>query len=230
MSSGYSVSLFTDWRTPVFNQVWRKRCVIAGTATTSAEPDFFGATPAARPLHPIARLSAANCTEQLGVSGPWYARLPHFRLEYTPSAGAELQSEYLLPRQHAQAALEAIARLSDHIAPALQISEVRTVAADELWMSPCYRQACVAIHFTWQPDWPAVRQILPRIEAALAPLNARPHWGKLFTVTHADLRARYERLPDFQALLQTFDPAGKFRNAFLDRYIFDAPSSDGPVD
>ena len=218
-ASAYSVSLFTDWRRANFNQVWLKRRVADGEAF-ELKPELFGARLAARKLHPIGELSAENCTEQLGARGPWHERLPHFRLAFTPSSGEELQTEYLVPRQHALAALRAIERVSQSITPLLMISEVRTIAADNLWMSPCYRQACVAIHFTWKQDWPAVRNLLPLIEAELAPLQARPHWGKLFTMPAARVQALYEKLPEFQQLLRDYDPQGKFRNAFLDSYIF----------
>jgi xylitol oxidase len=216
----YSVSLFTDWRSSAINQVWLKRLAPDGTSV-KAEPELFGAKLATTKLHPIAALSAENCTEQLGVCGPWFERLPHFRMDFTPSSGEELQSEYLIPRQHAFAALLVIEGIRDHIAPLLLISEVRTIAADNLWMSPCYKQACVAVHFTWKQDWEAVRNVLPMIEAALAPFDARPHWGKLFTISYARLQTLYERLPDFQKMLQHYDPEGKFRNVFLDTYIFE---------
>ena len=222
VSSAYSVSLFTDWRSARFNQVWFKRRVADDTAF-ELEPELFGATPATRQRHPIASLSAINCTAQMGQHGPWHERLPHFRMDYTPSSGEELQTEYLVPRQHAFAAFRAIDRLHEHVAPLLQISEVRTIAADDLWMSPCYQQDCVSIHFTWKKNWPAVRQLLPVIEEQLAPFKARPHWGKLFTISPAQLQSLYEKLPDFQQLLRTHDPEGKFRNAFLDTYIFGAP-------
>ena len=221
VSSAYSISLFTDWQSRRFNQVWLKRRVTDGAAVT-VEAEWFGARKATRPRHPIEGLPAENCTEQLGIPGPWHERLPHFRLEYMPSSGEELQSEYMVPRRHAVAALRAIDRLRDHVAPLLQVSEVRTMAADDLWMSPCYGQDCAGIHLTWLQDWPAVRQVLPLIEAELAPLDARPHWGKLFTMSPARLQSLYERLPDFQRLLQDYDPRGKFRNAFLDKYIFGA--------
>ena len=219
VSSAYSVSLFTDWQAAVFNQVWLKRRAEDGNAHASA-PDFFTAVRATTPRHPIAALSAENCTTQLGIPGPWHERLPHFRMNFTPSSGAELQSEYFVPREHAVAALRAIAELREPIAPLLLISEVRTIAADNLWMSPCYRQACVAFHFTWRPDWSAVQRVLPLIEARLAPFSVRPHWGKLFTLAPAQVRAHYPRLPDFQELLRTYDPQGKFRNPFLDTYVF----------
>jgi xylitol oxidase len=218
-SDTYSVSLFTDWRASTFNQVWLKRLVPQGISIR-AEPELFGARLATNNLHPIASISAESCTEQMGVSGPWFERLPHFRMDFTPSSGEELQSEYFVPRRHAFAALRAVDRLREYIAPLLLISEVRTIAADNLWMSPCYRQDSVSIHFTWKQDWEGVRHVLPGIEEALAPFQARPHWAKLFIMSHEQLQARYENLPAFQQLLQHYDPQGKFRNDFLDKYIF----------
>ena len=220
-ASAYSVSMFSDWHPERMQQVWLKRRVTDGAPGVAA-PEFFGAPAAQGPMHPIRALSAVTCTEQMGVPGPWYDRLPHFRLDFTPSSGAELQSEYLVPRRHAVAALRAILGLRDQVVPLLQVTEIRTIAADHLWMSPSYEQDSVGIHFTWLPDWPAVRAVLPQIETALAPLAARPHWGKLFTLPAARLPALYPRLPDFQRLLRTYDPVGKFRNPFLDRYIFGA--------
>ncbi len=104
----------------------------------------------------------------------------------------------------------------------VQISEVRTIAPDGLWMSTAFGRASAAIHFTWQPDWEAVRRVLPAIEDALAPFEPRPHWGKLFTMSPDAVRSTYDELPRFAELLQRHDPLGKFRNAFLDRYIFAA--------
>jgi xylitol oxidase len=218
-SSVYSVSLFTDWQNATFNQVWLKRH-LPDQASIHLDPQLFQATLAINPLHPIASLSAENCTEQMGVRGPWYERLPHFRMDFTPSSGEELQSEYLVPRQHAFEALRAIDGLREYIAPLLQVSEIRSIAADDLWMSPCYQQACIAVHFTWKKDWDRVRNVLPMIEGQLAQFNTRPHWAKLFTMSPAYLQGLYKQLPDFQQLLQHYDPQGKFRNAFLDRYIF----------
>src|SRR5450755_1418835 len=207
-SSAYSVSLFTDWQKRRINELWIKSRVGDGPAF-AAPPEFFGAKLANRNLHPIAELSAENCTEQMGVSGPWYERLPHFRWGFTPSAGKELQSEYLLPRHNAVDAILAIERLRDQVTPHLLISEIRTIAADDLWMSTCYRQPSVAIHFTWKQDWPAVRRLLPVIEKELSPFQPRPHWGKLFTLSPAGLRSRYEKLADFIQLATTYDPKGK---------------------
>jgi alditol oxidase len=221
LSSAYCVSLFTDWQSQSFSQVWFKRRVADGDAF-AAEPRLFEATLAPSRRHPIVSLSAAPCTEQMGIRGPWHERLPHFRMDFTPSSGEELQSEYFVPRAHALEAFRAIDRLRAQLARVLQISEVRTIAADELWLSPCYRQASVTIHFTWQKDWDAVKALLPAIEAALAPFDARPHWAKLITMSSARLRSLYARLPDFRQLLRRYDPDGKFRNAFLDRYVFGA--------
>jgi len=214
--SAYSVSLFTDWQNASFNQVWLKQRVADSSIETG---DFFGATPALRDLHPIGALSAENCTEQMGIPGAWYERLPHFKMDFTPSSGEELQTEYLIPRQYAIAAIEAVNHIRGQITPLLQISEIRTVAADTLWMSPCYGQPCVALHFTWKMDWEAVRQLLPLLEEQLAPFQARPHWGKLFTMLPVWVQSLYERLPDFQDLLRQYDPQGKFRNVFLNKYI-----------
>jgi xylitol oxidase len=218
-SSGYSVSLFTDWQSQRISEVWIKSREEKGQAF-DATPEFFGAKRASKNLHPIAELSAENCTEQMGVPGPWYERLPHFRMGFTPSAGKELQSEYFVPRPHAVEAILAIERLRDQVSPHLLISEIRAIAADHLWMSPCYEQPCVTIHFTWKPDWPAVSKLLPVIEKELAPFNARPHWGKLFTTKPAELKSIYKKLPDFVQLSEKYDPKGKFRNQFLNMNVF----------
>jgi xylitol oxidase len=218
-ASAYSVSLFTDWQNQRVSEIWLKTRLETGRAFEPT-PEFFGAKLATKNLHPIAELSAENCTEQMGVPGPWYERLPHFRMGFTPSAGKELQSEYFVPRQQAVEAILAIERLRDQITPHLLITEIRAIAADDLWMSPCYQQPCVTIHFTWKQDWPAVSKLLPVIEKELAPFQARPHWGKLFTMSPQQLHSMYKKLPQFIALTQKFDPHGKFRNAFLDTNIF----------
>lgn len=220
-SSGYSVSLFTDWQNKRINELWIKSRVEPGQEF-HATTEFFGAKLATRNLHPIAALSAENCTEQMGVPGPWYERLPHFRMGFTPSAGKELQSEYFVPRQHAVEAILAVERLRDQVGPSLLITEIRTIAADKLWMSPCYEQDSVTIHFTWKPDWPTVSKLLPVIETELAPFNPRPHWGKLFTMSGVELRHKYKKMPEFIELSKRYDPQGKFRNDFLNRNVFAA--------
>nr|WP_051664064.1 D-arabinono-1,4-lactone oxidase [Dyadobacter crusticola] len=214
--SGYSVSLFTNWATEDITEVWLK---FKGSKFSPQE-EFFGGKLAKKNLHPIPELSAENCTEQMGVAGPWYERMPHFKMGFTPSSGVELQSEYFVPRKHAVDAIMAISRLGKQITPHLLTSEIRTIAADELWMSPCYKQDSVAIHFTWKQDWPAVSKLLPVIEKELSVYNVRPHWGKLFTVAPNVLAERYDKLPDFIALARKYDPQGKFENDFLKMNVF----------
>ncbi|MGB6432316.1 MAG: D-arabinono-1,4-lactone oxidase [Candidatus Acidiferrales bacterium] len=218
-ASAYSVSFFTDWQNHRFTEVWLKTRVDQSPAF-SAPPEFFGATLATENLHPIRGLSAVNCTEQMGVPGPWYDRLPHFRMGFTPSAGNELQSEYFVPRRNAVEAILAVEKLRDQVSPHLLISEIRAIAADDLWISTAHDRASVTIHFTWKPDWPAVSKVLPVIERELAPFNARPHWGKLFTVSPAVLKSSYDKMPDFIALSNKLDPHRKFRNDFLNTNIF----------
>ena len=171
----------------------------------------------------IAGAPPERCTEQLGVPGPWYDRLPHFRLDHTPSSGDELQTEYLLPAARAVEAVEAVetvARVGPLLSAVLQVSEIRTVAADGLWLSPAYRQDSLAVHFTWVRDVARVLPAVRAVEAALLPLGARPHWGKVYAADPATVAARYERLPDFVALAQSMDPAGRFRNDTVDRSLF----------
>lgn len=209
----YSVSLFTDWAGERVNQIWVKQRV------GDPDPDIPDARPASAPRHPIAGMPAGFCTEQLGVPGPWHERLPHFRIEFTPSSGEELQSEYFVPRTYAVPALAALQSVRDRVAPILHICEIRTVAADQLWLSPAYGRDSVAIHFTWVKNEPAVTAVLPMIEERLAPFRVRPHWGKLFTMDPEVLAGRYERLARFRSLREQYDPDGTFRNAFVDRYL-----------
>ncbi|QEW01972.1 D-arabinono-1,4-lactone oxidase [Microbacterium lushaniae] len=215
-AAGYSVSLFTTWRDPdVVEQVWVKRRAEAGPA-----PDtLLGARRAAVKRHPLPGVDPQHCTDQLGVPGAWLARLPHFKLEFTPSNGDELQTEYLVPRRHAGEAIRAVAALAGEIAPLLLVCEVRSMAGDDLWLSPAQGGAVVGIHFTWQPRQVEVEALLPDIARALEPFAARPHWGKVFDADAVALRLPelYPHWDDFRSLRRTLDPRGVFRNAFLDR-------------
>ncbi len=220
-ASGYSVSLFTDWQNHRITQVWVKRRVEAGGPPQFA-PELLGAHQATRKLHPLAGHSAENCTEQLGIPGPWYERLPHFRINFTPSSGAELQSEYLIPRERGYEAILAVETLREKVFPHLFITELRTIAADELWMSTAYQRPSMGIHFTWKPEWPAVKNVLPLIEEKLAPFGARPHWGKLFTMPGSRIQSLYPELARYRELLAHYDPKGKFRNRFIDTNLYGA--------
>lgn len=218
LAGGYSVSVFSDWKAPRRHQIWRKRRAEPGAETTT-DQTWYGATPADAPRNPVAGMPPAHATAQLGEIGPWNERLPHFRLDFTPSSGEELQSEYLLPRQYAVPAYRALDDIADELAAVLQVSELRTIAADDLWISPNYHTDTIAFHFTWVPDEAAVSPVLTAIEERLAPFRARPHWGKVFNTTPDVLEGLYERLPDFRNLLADFDPSAKFRNDLIDRLI-----------
>ncbi len=215
LEGAYSVSLFTMWEEPAIGQVWVKT-----KEQLSSRSSYFGATPANEPRHPIPGADWENCTEQLGVPGHSGERLPHFRLGFTPSGGAELQSEYVVAREHGADAIRELRRLSGAVSPLLLTSEIRTVAADTLWLSPFYGQDSIAFHFTWKPRGEEVLAVLPRIESALEPFGVRPHWGKLFIRAAEDLEAVYPKLPDFRRLVQKLDGAGTFRNEFVSRYVW----------
>jgi xylitol oxidase len=221
-ASAYSVSLFTDWQSGVAHQAWVKRRMNTEDSATNTPPPntFFGATLQTASLHPLPGQPATSCTTQFGIPGPSHERLPHFRLDFTPSMGAELQSEYFVPLRHAYPALRAIESLRAHLAPHLFVIELRTIAPDDLWLSttsarPSQTEPSLAIHFTWRPHQPQVLDLLPRIESALAPFAARPHWGKLFTTSAETIATLYPRLPDFRRLQSLHDPAGQLRNPYL---------------
>jgi alditol oxidase len=215
-ATGYSVSVFTRWGEDV-EQVWVKSRVANGPEEVRDE--LFGAVAANVDRHPIIGLDPVNCTPQLGVAGLWSDRLPHFRMGFTPSKGDEIQSEFFVPRGRAVAAIEAMRGLGGRLEPLLLVSEIRTIAADRLWMSPQCGQATAALHFTWKREPEAVRRALGDVEAALRPLGARPHWGKVFVGRAADIAPLYERLGDFVALMERLDPRGAFRNAWLEERV-----------
>jgi xylitol oxidase len=217
MSAGYSVSLFTDWKNKNINEVWIKS---KSDDLKTISPSFYKATVAAKNLHPIEALDAINCTEQMGIDGPWYERMPHFKMGFTPSSGKELQSEFFIPFANAYEGMMAIEKLNDKVSPHLMITEIRAIAADELLMSPFYKKTCVAFHFTWKQEVEEVLKVLPLIEEALTPFNPRPHWGKIFTLNPSILQSRIEKLNEFKLLMNKHDPEGKFRNEFIDTNLF----------
>lgn len=214
MSAAYSVSVFHRWRGPRVDAVWLKR----RTTEPVAPVELFGAPRAPEQRNPVGDQPAGNVTEQ-GTPGPWYTRLPHFRPELTPSAGDELQSEYLVPRARAVEALTRLREIESRIADALVVTEIRSVAADDLWLSGAHGTDAVALHFTWHPRPAAVEALLPHLEARLLPLGARPHWGKLFAAGPDEVRPLYPRLDDAARLMAEFDPKGLLSNAFLDRHV-----------
>lgn len=207
-ASAYSVSLFTGWRGHRFDQVWVKQRMPEGV-------DFPWAEPVTEARHPVPGMSPVHCTEQFGVPGPWHERLPHFRAGFMPSSGDELQSEYLMPREHAEAALAALDAVRERIAPVLQVCEVRTVAADRQWLSPAYGRDTVAFHFTWVADTERVLPVVSLVEDRLRDFAPRPHWGKVFTAAPDQVAERYPHAADFAALVRRLDPRGVFSNAFV---------------
>lgn len=217
-SKGYSVSLFTTWANKNINEVWVKS--IANNNDAPAAQELFGATLATKNMHPVQEQSAENTTDQMGVSGTWYERMPHFKMGFKPSTGKELQAEFFVPIEHAYDAIIAVETLNEKITPHLFITEIRTIKADDLWMSPCYKQTSVAIHFTFKQETDAVMQLLRLIEQQLMPFNVKPHWAKLFTLDPKILQSRYQKLANFKRLVAEYDPDGKFRNDFLERNLY----------
>jgi xylitol oxidase len=216
MGSAYSVSLFTHWNGDIVDQAWLK--ALADAPPPSA--DFFGGRPASGEASPVMGKDPTGTTGQLGAPGPWYDRLPHARIGAIPVIGYEYQSEYFVARRHAAAAMRAIKAIEAHLHPALVVGEIRTIAADEFWLSTNSGEDSVGFHFSWQRDWPSVEKALHVLEAALAPFQPRPHWGKLFVMPASAFQPLYPRLADFRALATRHDPHGKFRNGFIDAFVF----------
>jgi xylitol oxidase len=217
--AGYSVSLFTRWDPRTIDSVWVK-------TRLEADDDVVGDTllDGRRVLGPESPLgSGDNITEVGGVPGSWMLRLPHFRLDREPSFGEEIQTEYFVPREHGAAALAAVHALGDSIRPHLVVSEIRTAARDDLWLSGAYQQDVVIIHFTWLDHPVEVGALLPSIEEALRPFGARPHWGKVHAFDAARLRAVHPRLADARAVFERLDPDGRFVNAHLERLGIRSP-------
>ena len=213
LAAAYSASVFTTWGPERLSQVWLKeRADRAPTRERWTGRDADG------PRHPVAGMPTENATQQLGVVGPWHERLPHFRLEFTPSRGDELQSEYLLPMRHAHAAWRAVDAVREIVHPVLYVSELRAVAADPQWLSLTGRVDSVAFHFTWRPG-PHVADAVAAVEQALEPFDARPHWGKVFSTPPPRLGELYPRLPDFRALVRALDPTAKFGNDLVDGWL-----------
>lgn len=208
MGSAYSVSYFTDWSSAQVGNLW---CKFRDGETI---PESIGGrSQADKKFHPIPAVDPVACTEQLGVAGDWHQRLSHFKLEFTPSVGEEIQSEFFVDRKDASAAIEAVSQLGAEITPLLWITELRTIAADNLWLSGAFERDCLAIHFTWKKE-DAIYPVIEKIEAALRPFSYRPHWGKVFTADSQYLKSVYPKINEFKALVEGLDPSSKFENSF----------------
>jgi xylitol oxidase len=213
MGTAYSVSYFTDWSSDQVGNLWCK------FRDNEVIPKSVGGNSKAESkYHPIPSVDPTACTDQFGESGDWHQRLPHFRLEFTPSVGEEIQTEFFIDRKDAAAALDVISKLGDVIYPLLWITELRTIAADELWLSGAYQRDTVAIHFTWKKV-DAIYSVIQKVEDALRPFNYRPHWGKVFTADAKYLSTVYPRMGEFKALILALDPSKKFENSFTRRIL-----------
>jgi xylitol oxidase len=218
-SAAYSFSIFTKWSGPRANRLWLKTRL---GATPAAEFDVsklglkrgLPYTVPATVENPLALLNP------FGVPGPWSDRLTHTRHDVSPPPADQIQSEYLIARPHLGKAVAIIRSMATRIDALLHASEIRTIAADELWLSPFYRQVTVGIHFTWKRQIDAVDAITKELEAALIPLGAKPHWGKVIHADAAALAPLYPCMADFRSCALRCDPEGKFRNAFLEKHVF----------
>jgi len=219
MSAGYSVSLFTNWSEEKINQVWVKS-VNDAAGSIKAPAELYGASLSQTDMHPVDTQSAETCTVQRGVAAPWFEILPHFKMGFKPSTGKELQSEFFVHKDAGFAAVEAMQALGKQISPYLFVSEIRSVKADELWMSPAYKKDCIALHTTWHQDDKVINELIPLVQKALQPFDPVPHWAKLSSFPVASLEKAYPRLGDFRDLYNRFDPEKKFLNRYLDEFVF----------
>ncbi len=218
LSAGYSVSVLSMWGDEFVDQVWVKSKI--GTNPVLTQNEWFGAKLATRKSNPIREADSAAATEQFGLPGPWFERLPHFKLDFTPSFGEELQTEYFIDRKDAPAALNAIYKIREELSELIMVCEMRTVAQDENWLSEAYGRETFVFHFTWRPNIPAVEKLLLKIEASLEPFKARPHWGKVFTNNAFDFSSLYPKFNSFLTYRGTYDPSRKFVNKLLETWGF----------
>lgn len=213
MGTAYSVSYFTDWSSEQVGNLWCK------FRDGELIPESIGGCAQAdKKYHPIPSVDPVACTDQLGKPGYWHERLSHFKLDFTPSVGEEIQTEFFVDRKDAAAAIEAVSKLGAEITPLLWITELRTVAEDELWLSGAFQRDTLAIHFTWK-KLDAIYPVIEKVEAALRPFNYRPHWGKVFTADATYLKSVYPKMGEFQALMQALDPGKKFENSFTRKNV-----------
>lgn len=213
MGSGYSVSYVTTWQQEIAGEVWVK--FLEGRTPPEV---LFGSHCATEKLHLLKHHSPEPCNDQLGIIGPWHLRLPHFKMEFTPSSGSELQSEFFVNKDHAKSALLELEAIADQISIPLLGSEIRTIASDNFWMSPQYKSDNVALHFTWK-QVPETFEAVKEIEKILKPFDYRPHLGKIFTATPSYISSVFPKFKDFQELICQIDPSNKFGNEMTERFF-----------
>ena len=215
-NSAYSVSYFSNWAKNSTGQIWMK--FLDDSSSDNLSDNWLGANQAKAKQHPVKINNPDPCTDQLGISGKWLYRLPHFKLDSSPASGDEVQTEYLVDRKYVNEYIQDLRAIGDEIAPRVYATEIRTIKSDELWLSGAYQRETVGFHFTWKKSDTLV-DFLPRIEEILGKHHGRPHWAKLFSVRSDELSARYPKYSDFEALLKKYDPKQKFRNKFIDQYF-----------
>ena len=215
-NSAYSVSYFSNWAKNSTGQIWMK--FLDDSSSDNLSDNWLGANQAKAKQHPVKINNPDPCTDQLGISGKWLYRLPHFKLDSSPASGDEVQTEYLVDRKYVKEYIQDLRTIGDEIAPRVYATEIRTIKSDELWLSGAYQRETVGFHFTWKKSDTLV-DFLPRIEEILGKHHGRPHWAKLFSVKSDELSARYPKYSNFEALLKKYDPKKKFRNKFIDQYF-----------
>ncbi len=215
--NAYSVSYFNSWAKNSTGQIWMK--FLSDKDTSTLPKNAFGGNLAVANQHPVKVNDPSTCTEQMGAPGKWLYRLPHFKLDSSPASGDEVQTEYLVDRKYVKEYIEELSLIGDEIADKVYATEIRTIKADNLWLSGAYERPTVGFHFTWKKS-ADIETFLPKIEQILGQNGGRPHWGKLFSTNKNQLITRYPKFSNFQQLLKKYDPDGKFRNQFIDRYFY----------
>ena len=214
--AGYSVSIFTRWDADLLGDVWVKSRLEADD-----DPISDGLLDGARRVEANPLEGVADLTELGGVPGPWMLRLPHFRLDGQPSFGDEIQSEYFVTRSDAPAALRAVRELAPLVQPHLFVSELRTAASDDLWLSPAYQRDVLAIHFTWHNDPAGVRSVSAARRGGAGSVPGAPALGQAAPVRCRSGRARAPSPRRRARRVRAAGPRGSFRER--------APAARGPA-
>ena len=129
------------------------------------------------------------------------------------------EMEYAVPLDRLASAFRGVQRVIDEHGWRIEFPiEVRTAAADDLWLSTATGRPSgyLAVHRYWKTDH---TEYFAAVEEVMLAHEGRPHWGKLHTLDASALRARYPRFDDFTALRDRLDPDRAFRNPYLGRVL-----------
>jgi FAD-linked oxidoreductase len=125
------------------------------------------------------------------------------------------EMEYEIPAENGPAALKAaIGLVRDARWPIIFPFEYRTVAADDIWISPMNGRDCISISFHQYAKMPW-REAFAGVEQVFQQAGGRPHWAKRHTLASADVLALYADAPKWGAARKRADPGGKFLNGHL---------------